>query len=856
MKTKKLFSLVLLGLLCSIGNVWGDTVTFSGDDLDKDAATKTKGQVTVVSATDTKSLQQWKDGNTKKNAQGLNFGSSADTAVVIPTSEKAIQFKVAAGYRITGISILGAFGSDSNSGDVAVVCWTGDINYSPALITSLNVPSRSAASAPDEVSVSSVPNNTKAFGLYRRIKVDNANSPTIIKTSSGSNYPSSSGAWYLFSVKVTYEAIPTYTVTYNGNGKTSGSVPEDEDSPYYSGSTVTVLGNTGSLAKTGYAFMGWNSKDDGTGADFTPDGTFTITKDTVLYAKWAATYTVTYHANGSGEEDMVKNNATTIIANPFTYANHTFTGWNTQADGKGTSHEVGSSVSGNLELYAQWQASHALSVTVNDGDMGNAEAEETTVIEGQTTGITATPEPGYRFVNWTIVSGTGASIDNVNDVSATFTMGTTDASIRANFEAKTYTVTLNNQSATTAGTANVTTTYNASTNLTSSITCPEKTDYVFCGYYTATNGGGLRLIDNNGAWLASVTGYTDADKNWIKDGNVTLYAYWMKYATSIDMEQFVIDNKKSGDYQAYLDAHNFKYTNDKKNITLDSLDSNKPTQAYNYTYLGLKIKKDAAFVAALVPAGKIVTIKLGNMTADGKLFKDGVEYKTDLKGVANTSEKPAVYYFYSEEAAVYRFQTTSSDAAVLKQFLIEDTYSCAVTSGNWGTICLPYAMPASGRSGATFYSIVGKTASSVLLEEVTGDLAAGTPYIYQANASSIVSNFTGNMQYAVQSASGLVGNMSSTPASVGDNKYIIYNNQVCKVNGATVTCPQYKAYIDLSGVSSLAPSRFIEIPLAPENATNIEDLEASDSVVKFIHNGQLLIKRDGITYDALGRIVK
>lgn len=49
--------------------------------------------------------------------------------------------------------------------------------------------------------------------------------------------------------------VPTYSVTYAGNGSTSGSVPTDGNA-YLAGVTVTVLGNTGSLAKTGYTFAG------------------------------------------------------------------------------------------------------------------------------------------------------------------------------------------------------------------------------------------------------------------------------------------------------------------------------------------------------------------------------------------------------------------------------------------------------------------------------------------------------------------------------------------------------------------------------------------------------------------------
>ena len=40
------------------------------------------------------------------------------------------------------------------------------------------------------------------------------------------------------------------------------------------------------------------------------------------------------------------------------------------------------------------------------------------------------------------------------------------------------------------------------------------------------------------------------------------------------------------------------------------------------------------------------------------------------------------------------------------------------------------------------------------------------------------------------------------------------------------------------------------------NATGIQDIEAKDNAVKFIENGQLLIKREGIVYDAMGRVIR
>ena len=101
-----------------------------------------------------------------------------------------------------------------------------------------------------------------------------------------------------------------FTVTYNGNGSTGGSVPVDSTA-YASGAQVTVMGNTGGLAKAGAALGFWNTAADGTGKEFDPGNTFTISSNVTLYAQWYVTdglsnggvtthYTFSYHENLKG----------------------------------------------------------------------------------------------------------------------------------------------------------------------------------------------------------------------------------------------------------------------------------------------------------------------------------------------------------------------------------------------------------------------------------------------------------------------------------------------------------------------------------------------------------------------------
>ncbi len=92
----------------------------------------------------------------------------------------------------------------------------------------------------------------------------------------------------------------TCTVTYHADGADSGTAPTDANSPYDKGDTVTVLGNTGNLAKADYTFKGWSTSSSATTLTYDMTGatapTFTINGDVDLYPYFEedVTYTITY----------------------------------------------------------------------------------------------------------------------------------------------------------------------------------------------------------------------------------------------------------------------------------------------------------------------------------------------------------------------------------------------------------------------------------------------------------------------------------------------------------------------------------------------------------------------------------
>ena len=213
----------------------------------------------------------------------------------------------------------------------------------------------------------------------------------------------------------------TYTVTYHGNGETAGATPTDT-TEYVENDTVTIL-DKNTLEKTGHTFAGWNTQADGKGTHYAVGATFDITENTELYAQWDVTpvvekYTVTYYGNGetagltpTDTTEYLENDAVTILGkNTLEKTGHTFTGWNTQADGKGTHYAVGSSfsITGNTKLYAQWDVTPVVEkYTVTY--YGNGETNGTSPIDTleylkhdtvTVLGFNTLEKAGYKFVGW------------------------------------------------------------------------------------------------------------------------------------------------------------------------------------------------------------------------------------------------------------------------------------------------------------------------------------------------------------------------------------------------------------------------------------------------------------------------
>lgn len=224
----------------------------------------------------------------------------------------------------------------------------------------------------------------------------------------------------------------SYDVTLNYNGATTKPT---SGSPMGAASTIAADGNSATwnsyvqydhvipkvfgsdkIAKTGYTFTGWKNGDVLWNADGAvvkgrklnnstwsdAQGLYKYTGNTTVTAQWSEnSYNIEFKANKpSKASNNVSGDLSTITNVKYTQSvtlkcapsltGWTFKGWNTQADGKGTSYSAGQSVSklsatngATVTLYAQWEAT-TYTITFNSNKPSKAVTQMTGTMEVQT----------------------------------------------------------------------------------------------------------------------------------------------------------------------------------------------------------------------------------------------------------------------------------------------------------------------------------------------------------------------------------------------------------------------------------------------------------------------------------------
>lgn len=183
----------------------------------------------------------------------------------------------------------------------------------------------------------------------------------------------------------------------------------------------------------------------------------------------------------------------------------------------------------DVTVTAVFETAHTTTVTLNAQGGSGGTSSVTATVNLPMPEATMPTKSGYEFGGYFLATnGSGTQYYAANGSSAhDWDNGEDDTEVLyAKWTANGYTVTLNKEGATTQGTASVSVTYGANTNLTSAITCPTYTNKVFGGYWTTASGEGTQLIDGDGNWLPNVTSYTGTNKQWLYANNLELHARW------------------------------------------------------------------------------------------------------------------------------------------------------------------------------------------------------------------------------------------------------------------------------------------------------------------------------------------
>lgn len=153
---------------------------------------------------------------------------------------------------------------------------------------------------------------------------------------------------------------------------------------------------TNTFTRDGYVFGGWNTAADGSGESYTDEQVMADLVESKtplnLYAVWEPkTLTITFDKNDTYAEGEMGTQTVTYAAtetlntNTFTNYQHTFLGWNTQADGKGTHYdnraEIEITIPHDFTLYAEWQAvlqsahGNSIDLTMLSADKANEDVQ-------------------------------------------------------------------------------------------------------------------------------------------------------------------------------------------------------------------------------------------------------------------------------------------------------------------------------------------------------------------------------------------------------------------------------------------------------------------------------------------------
>ena len=322
------------------------------------------------------------------------------------------------------------------------------------------------------------------------------------------------------------EPLADFIITFNGNGG-SGNM----DSVTVKTGTNYILPECGFTAPTNQEFKAWEIS----GTEYKVGDTYTVSGDTEIKALWEnsvitpTTYTVTVSNDGNGTGTATPSTAAagteiTLTATPN--KGYHFKEWEVISGGVTIKDNKFTMPNDNVEVRAIFEkdAPTEYTITVTSGGNGTASASHAKAVVGTEIRLTATPNKGYHFKEWEVISGGVTIKDNK------FIMPNDNVEVKAIFEKDApapteYTITYDLAGGTAEGNPD---TYTIETR-TFTLTNPTKSGYTFTGW----SGTGLTGENNLTVTIEKgSTGDRSYTAHWRYNGSGHSYSYYTIKATA------------------------------------------------------------------------------------------------------------------------------------------------------------------------------------------------------------------------------------------------------------------------------------------------------------------------------------
>ena len=301
-------------------------------------------------------------------------------------------------------------------------------------------------------------------------------------------------------------------------------------------------------------------------------------------------------------------------------------------------------------------------------------------------------------------------------------------------------------------------------------------------------------------------------------------------------------------------------------------------EGYTYTFTGwtpalAPVTADATYTAVYAETPRKYTVTLKS-DVEGVCSFTGAgayDYGTTNVAISATVVDPGYKFagWEHDNALGISFTTTVTGDVT---YTVRTTYEPApaftvirtgLAVGQLGTVCLPYNIPSGQVYGATFYTLAGKMDNKVVFDEVTGELAAGVPYLFQASAEEI-SCFPGTTIVSDPINTGAMkGTFVDLTLTELSNIYYFAGRALWScVDLTSLSVPANRAYVNMAEVTTITGAapvgvRRITLGVNGQNtATGVDQVQGNEVPTKMIINGQLFILRGEKMYDAQGKLVK